>query len=67
MGCALAERAFIATDNYGIALHLTDEKAGNINVHFPRARFNVIPAESKSEKLNYFYFVNDELIQEKVK
>jgi glutathione S-transferase len=43
MGCVPVEGTFIAADNYEIVLRLSDEKAGNINVHFPRAGFDVIP------------------------
>ena len=43
------EGTFIAADDYEIVLHLTDEKAGNINVHFPRAGFDVIPVQSQVE------------------
>lgn len=37
------EGSFVAADDYEIVLHLSDGKAGNINVHFPRAGFDVIP------------------------
>jgi glutathione S-transferase len=37
------EGTFIAADDYEIVIRLTDEQAGNINVHFPRAGFDVIP------------------------
>ncbi|CAF4987576.1 unnamed protein product, partial [Rotaria sp. Silwood1] len=42
MGCIPVEGIFVAADDYEIVLRLTDEKAGNINVHFPRAGFDVI-------------------------
>jgi glutathione S-transferase len=43
MGRTPVEGIFIAADDYEIVLRLSDEKAGNINVHFPRAGFDVIP------------------------
>jgi glutathione S-transferase len=42
MGRIPVEGTFIAADNYEIILRLSDEKAGNINVHFPRAGFDVV-------------------------
>lgn len=38
------EGTFVAANDYEIVLRLTDEKAGNINVHFPRAGFDVVKA-----------------------
>lgn len=35
------EGSLIAVDNYEVVLRLVDEKAGNINVHFPRAGFDI--------------------------
>jgi glutathione S-transferase len=43
MGCVPVEGIFIAADDYEIVLRLSDEKAGNINIHFPRAGFDVVP------------------------
>jgi glutathione S-transferase len=43
MGRVMVEGTFIAADDYEIVLRLSDEKTGNINVHFPRAGFDVIP------------------------
>jgi len=43
MGRTSVEGKFIAADDYEIVLRLSDEKAGNINVHFPRTGFDVIP------------------------
>ena len=38
------EGTFVAADNCEIVLRLSDHIAGNINVHFPRAGFDVVPA-----------------------
>ncbi|CAF4666722.1 unnamed protein product [Rotaria sp. Silwood1] len=43
MGRIPVEGIFVAADDYEIVLRLTNEKTGNINVHFPRAGFDVIP------------------------
>ena len=37
------EGTFVAADNHEIVIQLSNEKAGTINVHFPRAGFDVIP------------------------
>jgi len=39
------EGTLIAADNHEIVLRLSDKEAGNINVHFPRAGFDVVKAE----------------------
>jgi glutathione S-transferase len=36
------EGTLLAVDDHEIVLRLSDEKAGNINVHFPRAGFDVV-------------------------
>ena len=36
------EGSFVAADGHEIVLRLSDEKAGNINVHFPRAGFEIV-------------------------
>ncbi|CAF1412848.1 unnamed protein product, partial [Adineta steineri] len=41
-GCVPVDGTFIAADDHEIVLRLSDEKMGNINVHFPRAGFDVI-------------------------
>ena len=41
MGRLPVEGTFIAADDYEIILRLSDEMTGNINVHFPRAGFDV--------------------------
>lgn len=38
------EGTLVAEDGHEIVLRLSDEKAGNINVHFPRAGFDVVKA-----------------------
>lgn len=43
MGRVPVEGEFIAANDYEIVLRLSDEKAGNINIHFPRAGFDIIP------------------------
>lgn len=39
------EGTLVAADNYEIVLRLSSEQAGNINVHFPRAGFDVTKTE----------------------
>ena len=36
------EGTLVAVNDYEIVLRLSDEKAGNVNVHFPRAGFDVV-------------------------
>jgi glutathione S-transferase len=43
-GCVPVEGTLVAADNHEIVLRLSDKKAGNINVHFPRAGFDVVRA-----------------------
>lgn len=42
MGRVPVKGTFITADDYEIILRLSDEKTGNINVHFPRAGFDVV-------------------------
>ena len=42
-GRVAVEGTFVAADDYEIVLHRSDEKAGNLYVHFPRAGFDVTP------------------------
>lgn len=42
MGRVPVEGKFIAADDYEIVVRLSNEKTGNINVHFPRAGFDII-------------------------
>ncbi|CAF1382404.1 unnamed protein product [Rotaria sordida] len=45
MGKVPVEGTFIAADDYEIILRRSNGKLGNVNVHFPRAGFDVIPLE----------------------
>jgi len=45
MGKISVEGAFVAADDYEIVVRLSNEKMGNINVHFPRVGFDLIPLE----------------------
>lgn len=45
MGRVPVEGTLIAADEHEIVLRLSDKEAGNINVHFPRAGFDVVKAE----------------------
>lgn len=45
MGRVSVEGTFIAADDYEIVLRLSNENTGDINVHFPRAGFDVIPLD----------------------
>jgi glutathione S-transferase len=43
VGRVPVEGTFIAANNYEIVLRLTNETTGDINIHFPRAGFDVVP------------------------
>ncbi|CAF3258529.1 unnamed protein product [Rotaria sp. Silwood2] len=43
-GCVPVDGAFVAADDHEIVLRVSNDKAGSINVHFPRAGFEVVPA-----------------------
>lgn len=43
MGRVPVEGTLVAVDQHEIVLRLPENKAGNINVHFPRAGFDVVP------------------------
>ncbi|CAF4401946.1 unnamed protein product, partial [Rotaria sordida] len=45
MGKVPVEGTFIAADDYEIILRRSNGKLGDVNVHFPRAGFDVIPLE----------------------
>ncbi|CAF3673212.1 unnamed protein product [Rotaria sordida] len=42
VGRVPVEGTFVAADNYEIVLRLSNETIGNVNVHFPRAGFDVV-------------------------
>ncbi|UJR24998.1 hypothetical protein I4U23_006359 [Adineta vaga] len=44
-GCVPVEGKLVAIDQYEIILRISDEKVGDVNIHFPRAGFNVVRVE----------------------